>query len=189
MQGSIAANLCILSGVEAASVGSHNVFEPKSRTLDNVVIQNFSTIGAGCIAQPPAYWHLQQQESQVEDHIEDSERCYTFPSRSVVFGQNSQFRLWSGNGVRQADALHAKHLDYLRESKSYTSSLSISPAEMLSHSNTTISQATNDMSVDRYQLKISHTTMTSIADISYIFKQRSCRWLDWQWLPALSPLV
>lgn len=102
------------SGVESPLVGSHNVFEPKSKTLDIVVLQNFSTIGAGCVAQPSAKWRF-EQESKEEDN---KERCFTFPSRTVIFGQESRFRLWSGNGLRQADALHIKHLDYLRESES-----------------------------------------------------------------------
>lgn len=82
--------------------------------MESVVIQNFSTIGAGCVAQPPAKWRF-EQESQEQ---ESPRKYFSFPSRTVIFGQESKFRLWSGNGVRQADALHVKHLDYLRESKS-----------------------------------------------------------------------
>jgi len=102
------------SGVESPRVGSYNTFEPKSRSLDSVAIQNFSTVGAGCVAQPPADWKL-QQASKIES--EGDEAISTFASRTVIFGQISKSRLWSGNGVRQADALHMKHLDYLRESE------------------------------------------------------------------------
>lgn len=42
---------------------------------------------------------------------------YCFPPRTVLYGEQSLQRQWSGNGVRQADALHMKHLDHLRKSE------------------------------------------------------------------------
>ncbi|UZJ52623.1 hypothetical protein CBS101457_001943 [Exobasidium rhododendri] len=102
--------------VESPRVGSHNTFEPRSRSLESVAIQNFTTVGAGCVAQPPATWYLMCHEKE-RILPESEESHYTFPSRTVIFGQVSQARSWSGNGVRQADALHMKHLDYLRESE------------------------------------------------------------------------
>lgn len=94
--------------VEASKIGSHNTFACKSRTTDNVIIQDFSTVGAGCIAEPPLTW----------EPSSDGElgALYSYPSRSIVYGEQSRVRLWSGNGVKQADALHAKHLDHLRRS-------------------------------------------------------------------------
>lgn len=106
------------AGIESPSIGSHNTFEPKCRVLDSVAIDNFSTVGAGCIAQPPAQWILERKTKALKQEETDQAQYYTFPSRTVIFGQASQTRLWSGNGVRQEDALHVKHLDYLKESKS-----------------------------------------------------------------------
>lgn len=50
---------------------------------------------------------------------EEGEEFETLPDQSVVWGPASatRRRIWSGEGVRQQQALHAKHLEYLRESE------------------------------------------------------------------------
>lgn len=101
--------------VESPRIGSHNTFACKSRTTEDVAIQDFTTVGAGCIAEPPLTWEQPSVDPDSEQGKDG--HLYAFPSRSVIFGQQSQVRLWSGNGVKQADALHAKHLDHLRRSE------------------------------------------------------------------------
>lgn len=39
----------------------------------------------------------------------------TIPDHTVIFGDGQRRHQWSGQGVGQMEALHAKHLDYLRE--------------------------------------------------------------------------
>lgn len=97
--------------IEAATVGSHNTFECRSRVTDSVIIQDFTTIGAGCIAQPPPDWI-----PATVDQGDEQDPAYTFPSQTVIYGDQSIARIWSGNGVRQADALYAKHQEHLRRS-------------------------------------------------------------------------
>lgn len=37
------------------------------------------------------------------------------PDYTVVFGSENRRRVWSGEGIGQSRALHAKHLEYLRD--------------------------------------------------------------------------
>jgi len=97
--------------IEAASVGSHNTFEAKSCVLSSVAISDWCQIGAGCIATPLTTFSKNDTESDTDD----LSSIETLPSRTVVFGADCTRRVWSGEGLRQATALHAKHLDYLRE--------------------------------------------------------------------------
>lgn len=39
------------------------------------------------------------------------------PDNLVIYGSDSRSRIWSGEGVKQAAALHAKHLSYLQDSE------------------------------------------------------------------------
>lgn len=39
------------------------------------------------------------------------------PDNLVIYGKDSRSRIWSGEGVKQAAALHAKHLSYLQDSE------------------------------------------------------------------------
>ena len=137
--------------IEAASVGSYNVFEVRSRVAHNVKVGSYSVIGAGCTVLPKAI-----EEEQLAGIFDDDEDCedtekaemegYSIPEgaepaesaetaesakrparqqdaevfeelpdQTVVFGADSKRRLWSGEGAQQQAALHAKHLEYLRD--------------------------------------------------------------------------
>lgn len=76
--------------VSAPDIGNCNVFEPASRISTSIT--NFCVVGAGCTADGPA-----------------------LPERTVVYGAASEHRTWSGEGIGQQLALHAKHLVYLRD--------------------------------------------------------------------------
>lgn len=131
-------------GIESPSIGSHNNFEPRARVTELVTLLDFCTVGAGCSVLPPATWDAEdesqaqspkkrekgateEEEGKVESEGEGGEQSrgvepkdiprFLVPSRTVVFGEESRWRTWSGEGIRQADALHAKHLDYLRQSE------------------------------------------------------------------------
>ena len=110
-------------GVEAREVGSRNTFEPKCRVTDLVAIGDFCLVGAGSIVVPPPTWtppEPEQRQGQGEEGKKEQEAepgIFRLPDRTVVYGEESRWRTWSGEGVRQADALHAKHLDYLRLSE------------------------------------------------------------------------
>lgn len=101
--------------IEATTIGSHNTFECKSRVMDSVIIQDFTTVGAGCIAQSPADWTFTNTDSE-QGNEQNSHSKFTFPSQTVIYGDQSIARIWSGNGVRQADALFAKHREHLKRS-------------------------------------------------------------------------
>lgn len=59
-----------------------------------------------------------EEESISSGRLEDSDRIETIPDHSVVFASGpAERRLWSGEGSGQEEALHAKHLDYLRTGK------------------------------------------------------------------------
>ncbi|EPQ26915.1 uncharacterized protein PFL1_05550 [Pseudozyma flocculosa PF-1] len=45
----------------------------------------------------------------------DEAKFESLPDRTVVFGHSASRRQWSGEGVKQQAALHAKHLEYLRD--------------------------------------------------------------------------
>ncbi|PWN38008.1 uncharacterized protein FA14DRAFT_22031 [Meira miltonrushii] len=102
--------------IESSTIGSHNTFECRSRVTDSVIIQDFTTVGAGCIAQPPPDWIPATVDQGDEQGPPPKHPAYTFPSQTVIYGDQSTARIWSGNGVRQADALYAKHQEHLRRS-------------------------------------------------------------------------
>ncbi|PWN51302.1 trimeric LpxA-like protein [Violaceomyces palustris] len=131
--------------IESPRIGSYNTFEIRSRVAHTVSIGSFCTVGAACTLIPSVLWpddlkgifeddqedvdhlrdELQQQEvgrldsttsSQSQPSaIGDDERVESIPDRTVVFGIQAKRRLWSGEGLKQQAALHAKHLEYLRE--------------------------------------------------------------------------
>lgn len=77
--------------VSSREIGNCNVFEPRC-VVDAACIASFCTVGGGC---------------QVRDaHLAE---------RTVVYGAPAARRTWSGEGVAQRLALHAKHLQYLRD--------------------------------------------------------------------------
>jgi len=108
-------------GVECPSIGSYNTFEPKSRVTANISISDWTTIGAGCIVQPTPSFKTastavaDEPSEDSTNHSTLSEASETLPSRTVVFGAESRRRIWSGESKLQAQALHAKHIDTLRE--------------------------------------------------------------------------
>ncbi|CBQ73727.1 related to Dynactin 6 [Sporisorium reilianum SRZ2] len=126
--------------IEAASIGSYNVFEVRSKVASNVAIGSYSVVGAGCTVLPKPISDDQlagifdededgnQRESEAvegEDAAAESgpisktareEQVFEqLPDQTVVYGADSRRRLWSGEGAQQQAALHAKHLEYLRD--------------------------------------------------------------------------
>lgn len=117
--------------IEAMTVGSNNVFEARCKVACNVGIADSCTIGAGCsvFPQPISAQELAdlftdgQDQDKDEQPVEASEPNKAdpapvqenLPDRTVVYGSNNKRRLWSGEGAGQLAALHAKHLDYLRD--------------------------------------------------------------------------
>lgn len=101
------------TGVEAAAIGSHCTFEPKSRVPASIALSDSCTVGAGCTLLPSA----SLADFDVDEHAGDTvaSEIETLPERTVVYGAECARRLWSGEGGGQARALHAKHLAYLRE--------------------------------------------------------------------------
>lgn len=81
----------------AAEIGNCNIFEPASRVFASISIPNFCVIGAGCSVGS------------------DTGVPYALSERSVIYGLNSEHRVWNGDGVGQQAALHAKELVYLRD--------------------------------------------------------------------------
>ena len=79
--------------VSAREVGNCNVFEPRCVVDGGVIVASFCTVGAGCQVRGDA----------------------ALPERTVVWGAHAARRTWSGEGVAQRLALHAKHLQYLRD--------------------------------------------------------------------------
>lgn len=157
--------------IEAASVGSHNVFEVRSRVAHNVKIGSYSVIGAGCTVLPKPI--TDDQLASIFDDDNDGAQAteavaaepYTIeeksaepamsadtaaaepkpesidkpsisndreeavfeelPDQTIVFGADNRRRLWSGEGAQQQAALHAKHLEYLRDAIPRTHKLKI----------------------------------------------------------------
>lgn len=125
-------------GVEAPSIGSQNVFEAKCRVPHTIRISNNCTVGAGCTLVPdyqgPLDPNPNSESTEPSSTAEDqdpsrpsekatsqtsvsmsADEIETLPDRTVVFGAEAKRRIWSGEGSGQARALHAKHLEYLRE--------------------------------------------------------------------------
>ncbi len=132
--------------IEAAGVGSHNVFEMRSRVAHNVKVGSYSIVGAGCIvlprpieqedlesifdddedeAQKVSDTRKGDAESAKELKKEEAEVFETLPDLTVVYGSDNKRRLWSGEGAQQQAALHAKHLEYLRDAIPRTHKLKI----------------------------------------------------------------
>ncbi|KDN37317.1 hypothetical protein K437DRAFT_279681 [Tilletiaria anomala UBC 951] len=137
------------SRVEAASVGSHNVFEVRSFVSSDVMVESFCTVGAGCVLAGNPVWPLdaegllkeehkpifqeeesicegagdgrdktekpEAEEGEQQERNKENDEVEAIPDRTVIYGHDSRRRLWSGEGVQQAAAVHVKHLDYLRE--------------------------------------------------------------------------
>ena len=78
--------------LESCDVGNCNTFEARCRVAD-AKVGNFCTVGPACSV------------TGADGALAD---------RTVVYGQGAR-RLWSGEGVQQQLALHAKHLQYLRD--------------------------------------------------------------------------
>lgn len=126
--------------IEAASVGSYNTFEVRSKVAQNVKIGSYSVIGAGCIVLPKPITDDQLAAIFDADGSEEGQRATEeqgqaegesirkstqpeaeeevweeLPDETVVYGADNRRRLWSGEGAQQQAALHAKHLEYLRD--------------------------------------------------------------------------
>lgn len=81
--------------VSSTTIGSNSTFESACRVSANVTVGDFCTVGAGCRVGA--------------DGVPDA-----LVERTVVYGDGTR-RVWSGEGVGQQLALHAKHLVYLRD--------------------------------------------------------------------------
>ncbi|GAK64665.1 trimeric LpxA-like protein [Moesziomyces antarcticus] len=126
--------------IEAASIGSCNVFEPKSKVAHNVAIGSNCVVGAGCTLLPrpvtddqlaslfddeDALESTPEQNGEAETKDKRERVFETLPDRTVVYGSDSRRRVWSGEGAHQQAALHAKHLEYLRDTIPRTHKLKI----------------------------------------------------------------
>lgn len=129
--------------IEAASVGSYNVFEVRSRVAQNVKVGSYSVVGAGCMVLPKPIDDAQLAEIFNDDEDEtisgaeavdaegkggkreEEEVFEELPDQTIIYGADSKRRLWSGEGAQQQAALHAKHLEYLRDSIPRTHKLKI----------------------------------------------------------------
>lgn len=108
--------------IEAFAIGSNNIFEARSKVASNVGIADFCTVGAGCSVYPQPISAQELADLFVDDDAaqepplrEEKPVREELPDRTVVYGSENRRRLWSGEGVKQEAALHAKHLDYLRD--------------------------------------------------------------------------
>lgn len=106
--------------IEAAAVGSYNVFEVRSKVAHHVSMGSYSIVGAGCtvLPKPAGEGELEglfDEEDGKEGEEGGREVFEALPDRTVVYGSESKRRLWSGEGAQQQAALHAKHLEYLRD--------------------------------------------------------------------------
>lgn len=90
--------------VASPHIGNCNVLEAGCRVPDTVSLGHFCVIGAGC--QVPRDYGDQQPHG-------DSE--VTLRERTVIYGRDADEHTWSGHGIGQQLALHAKHLQYLRD--------------------------------------------------------------------------
>lgn len=126
--------------IEAASIGSYNVFEVRSKVAQNIRVGSYSVVGAGCTVLPKPMRddqlaalfdgdeELDEEQLLADDKggpegkdprarlSEAEEEVFEeLPDQTVVYGADSKRRLWSGEGAQQQAALHAKHLEYLRD--------------------------------------------------------------------------
>ncbi|CDR88544.1 related to Dynactin 6 [Sporisorium scitamineum] len=126
--------------IEAASIGSYNVFQVRSKVASNVAIGSYSVIGAGCTVLPKPIGD--DQLAGIFDDDDEHDRLAgeqtecegaqgetgsiaktakedvvfeELPDQTVVYGADNKRRIWSGEGAQQQAALHAKHLEYLRD--------------------------------------------------------------------------
>ncbi|POW00164.1 hypothetical protein PSHT_13202 [Puccinia striiformis] len=111
--------------VEATSIGSHNVFEAKCKVSPEISIESYCVIGAGCtvVAEPSLSTFktmdkidtMSTPEEQIETYKQSGVEIRNLVDYTVIFGDRSDSTKWSGEGLGQAKALHAKHLLYLSE--------------------------------------------------------------------------
>ncbi|ORX97656.1 trimeric LpxA-like protein, partial [Basidiobolus meristosporus CBS 931.73] len=78
------------SYIESSRIGDRNVFEAKARVLGTTVVGNNCVVGCACC----------------------TEISETIPDNTVIYGARCNRRLQKENST---NALHLKHLDYLRE--------------------------------------------------------------------------
>ncbi|PWN42477.1 hypothetical protein IE81DRAFT_124391 [Ceraceosorus guamensis] len=138
--------------IEAISVGNNCVFEHRCKVGPGVIVDSFVTVGAACaITGYPTVGESNAKEAadilnetaELDGFGAVAEADYTnfsqaaapkpdevvqkIPPNTIVFGAGGdcRMRLWSGNGIRQREALHAKHLEYLRETFSKAHKLKV----------------------------------------------------------------
>ncbi|GFZ46253.1 hypothetical protein JCM24511_04500 [Saitozyma sp. JCM 24511] len=88
--------------VESPSVGDHNAFQPRSRASSAVAISSHCTLGAGTILLPldPTLPPVQVE---------------TIPPYTVVYGEQSERRIWDASCKVAEMGLRANQVAYLRE--------------------------------------------------------------------------
>jgi dynactin-6 len=87
-------------GIEAASIGDHNTFKPKSKVSSQIVITDQCTFAAGTVtlASDP-------ETSELE----------TVPPHTVVYGALSERRVWDGTTGEAEQSMRAKEREFVRE--------------------------------------------------------------------------
>ncbi|KAK0531091.1 hypothetical protein OC835_003791 [Tilletia horrida] len=117
--------------IESPRIGSYNTFEARSRTAQTVSIGSYCTVGAGCFLTPSASSGLHPDALSANLNPGEGEGASSPAAESgpgtplapvevledmtVVYGAEAKRRMWSGHGMKQAKALHAKHLEYLHD--------------------------------------------------------------------------
>ncbi|WWD15827.1 hypothetical protein CI109_100251 [Kwoniella shandongensis] len=89
------------SRIESPSIGDHNTFQPRCKASSGVIITDNCTLGAGTILLPLPTLPPNTTE--------------TLPPYTVIFGADSDRRIWDGSGEVAEKALRGKHIEYLRE--------------------------------------------------------------------------
>ncbi|CAD6910979.1 unnamed protein product [Tilletia controversa] len=124
----------VLCRIESPRIGSFNTFEARSRTAQIVSVGSYCTIGAGCFLTSSATAGLSSEDAVAVAEVPESAgsadsapgsplttgaassaAVEVLEDMTVVYGAEAKRRTWSGNGMKQAQALHAKHLEYLRD--------------------------------------------------------------------------
>ncbi|KAI9638609.1 uncharacterized protein MKK02DRAFT_23186, partial [Dioszegia hungarica] len=87
-------------GVEAASIGNHITFKPKSKVSSQIAVSDYCTFGPGTVtlASDP-----------------ESTALETLEPYTVVYGSLSERRKWDGSAGETERAVKDKEREYLRE--------------------------------------------------------------------------
>ncbi|WRT67020.1 uncharacterized protein IL334_003986 [Kwoniella shivajii] len=90
--------------IESPSIGEWNTFQPRSTCSSGVIISDNCTLSAGT-----TLLHSLSSSASTSESME------TLPPCTVIYGSNSDRRVWDGTGQKAGRNLREKHLEYLRE--------------------------------------------------------------------------